>query len=108
MVPQYVICVYESKPGRETHLKEKLVEHFAILSKEGLTTSAFHVVMKSPQDNHYIEIFEWKDEEASRQAHSMPSVTRIWDEIGTCADMSTMADLHEAGRQFPHFERVNV
>jgi hypothetical protein len=106
MPSEYVICVYKPKPGMEKQLQDVLKKHLEVLVAAQLLASPDHLVMKSDTDGSYLEIIEWKSETAARHAHEDPSVTRIWSELGDCAEMVALKDIADAGVTFPHFRRV--
>jgi hypothetical protein len=106
--PVTVICRYEVKPGKEAEFEALLARHWPTLHENGLVTDRSAVVYKGqpsgkPGERHgaenvYVEIFEWKDEQAPRHAHESPKIMAVWEPMGgCCSDMD-----------FPHFEPLQL
>jgi hypothetical protein len=104
MSGRWVACVYRPKKGKEAELLALFGRHYDTLKEEGLVTNRPHLLLRSPTDGSFIELFEWKSESASSDAHENRHVMEIWDAFGKCAEMLKLADLPEASDNFPHFE----
>jgi hypothetical protein len=102
----WVACVYKPHQGQESELRSLFRRHFVTLREQGLVADRPHLLLRSRADGSFLELFAWKSEEASGQAHQNKFVMEIWDGLGKYADMLTLADLSEAKESFPHFEEV--
>jgi hypothetical protein len=102
---QIVFAVYRPNDGQDVEFRALIARHVPALKKAGLVTKRDPLLLKS-SDGSYIEIFEWASVEAARKAHDYPEVAEIWDRMGAIGSFGKLADLPEAGRQFPHFESV--
>lgn len=102
--PVTVICRYQVEAGKEAEFEALLARHWPTLHAAGLVTDRRAIAYKGqpsakPGGRHdaervYVEIFEWKDDQASGRAHESPTVMAIWEPMGACcSDMD-----------FPHFE----
>ena len=101
-----VICHYRVKPGKEAEMEALLAKHWPALASVGLVTDEPAVVYRGlpsgkPGARHgaagsYVEIFSWKDENASGIAHQTPEVMAVWEPMGAiCEQMD-----------FPAFEKL--
>ena len=104
-MPHTVIAQYRPKPGFESALLALVDRHVPRLRELELATEA-PVVLLRAADGTLLEIFDWRDEAAVETAHVHPEVQSLWEEFGTLCDFTTLASLQEAGRPFPHFERL--
>jgi hypothetical protein len=108
--PVTVICRYTVKPGREGELMQLLERHWPALHRAGLVTDDRPLYFRGVPDTEaseeshgassgvIVEIFSWKNEQASELAHQSPQIMSIWEPMGAaCAQM-----------EFPHFERFEV
>ncbi len=102
-MPTPVIALYKPLPGKEAALKSLLQMHHDVLLEEGLATNMHPYVVRS-SDGTFLEIFEWRDEEAVKAAHSNPAVLALWDAFGKACEFRKLSDLPEANDVFPHFE----
>lgn len=102
--PVTVICRYQVQPGKQAEFEALLARHWPALHAAGLVTDRPAVAYKGlPGQHHdaervYVEIFEWKDEQASGRAHQSPAIMAVWEPMGECC--SAMA--------FPHFEPLRL
>jgi hypothetical protein len=104
MGAEWVACVYRPHKGKEAELAALFRRHIAALNKHALVTASPHLLLRSPIDGSFLELFEWKSKAASSEAHQKADVMEIWDGFAACADMLKLADLAEANESFPHFE----
>lgn len=102
---RFVIVTYTPKPGRETALLAAVKKHLAVLSEQGLVTDRPGAVMRAA-DGSIVEVFEWRDAEAIKAAHTNPAVQALWAEFGAACDYTPLAKLAEAGQMFAEFESV--
>lgn len=79
--------------------------------KAGYATPRAPILLRSHQNPEiFIEIFEWKSQEAVAKAHQDLKVRAIWDEMDKlCKKLGVgLEKLPEAGSAFPHFDPVDV
>jgi hypothetical protein len=106
-MPETVIGTYLVRTDTEDDFVGLLRRHWPTLSALGLVTSTPAVVYRGEDEAgapYYVEIFEWADAEAVRQAHEHPEVMAIWE---------PMEPLREprGGRpamDFPHVRAVTL
>lgn len=102
-----VICSYMPKDGGEAKLIELLKKHQPALRAEGLITDRPTTFLKSAE-GAWLEIFEWKSEDASRGAHSNPKIGPIWAAMAEVADFVPLGTLEQTKTPFAHFEPVEL
>lgn len=107
MATQIVIALYRPHKGKEKELEAVIKLHIPALKKAGLITERPSLLMKS-SDGTYLEIFEWKSNEAANQAHSTPAVGELWEAMGAVCDFPSLNTLPEADKRFPHFEPITL
>ena|SRR5215472_1263424 len=105
---QTVICTYHVKPGKEAEFQRILAKHWPALHKAGLVTDdrpLHYKGLKSDRpDKHggdertFVEIYAWKDEQASGKAHQSPEIMAVWEPMGALCDRMS----------FPHFEPLKL
>lgn len=103
-----VISVYRAKPGSESALLELVRQHVPRLRELGLAGTAPVTVLRSSKDGSLLEIFDWRDEAAVKEAHELPEVHTLWEAFGKLCDCIPLSGLEEAGAPFAHFERVEL
>jgi quinol monooxygenase YgiN len=96
------IACYRPHPGKEAELQELIKRHIPTLREEGLVTDREPLLLKAA-DGTFLEIFEWKSDEAKNEAHSSQAVLEIWEAMGKIADFPSLSELEEAKRPFPNF-----
>lgn len=107
MASEYVISVYKAHEGKEKDVEKLLEKHSSLLRKEKFITERPYMVLRSPIDGAFIEIFEWASEKAVSRAHNHEGVMKLWDDLGVVANFMTLADLKEAKSKFPAFRLGN-
>jgi hypothetical protein len=100
-----VIACYRPKPGSEAALKELMRTHVQRLAAEGLVSERTPVLMQAT-DGTFVEVFEWKSEEAVQAAHTNPAVLKMWEEYEAVSDYIPVGDVPEAGELFSGFKPV--
>jgi hypothetical protein len=105
--PQVVLALYHPHAGKEAQLRALIARHLPTLRRLELITDRPAALVKS-RNGTFIEMFEWRSNEAARQAHEHPEVATIWEAMGQCCDLTTLDSLEEAKVQFPHFEPVSL
>jgi quinol monooxygenase YgiN len=102
-----VICVFRPLPGKEDDLRAVLRDHLPTLRREGLVTDRTPYVMKA-KDGAYVEVFEWKSDEAIRQAHGNPRVGQLWKRFEAACTYGTLESVAEIAEMFPNFDAVEL
>ncbi len=81
--PVLTHVTYQPKKGKEQELLALVKKHWPTLRKAGLATdepAQIYEAHEKHSGNHYfIEIFAWRDEEASGLAHQLPEVMAVWE-----------------------------
>lgn len=95
-----VIVVYEAKNKNTEELLAVLRRHALTLRKENLLTEMPELLLNAG-GGFFLEILEWKSEEASRMAHENPEVQKIWGELEQAAHFRALGSLPEALLQQP-------
>lgn len=103
----FVIAAYRPKPGQEEALIGVLRRHHGILKLQGLVTDFRPVVLKS-KAGEYLEIFEWKSEQAVEAAHKNPSVKELRQRFEACCDSVKLGDIAECAEPSPNFIKVHI
>jgi hypothetical protein len=77
-----MLCTYRPKKGQERKLFALLKKHWPVLSSVGLATrepaTLYRATDKESARVYYVEIFSWRDKQASAVAHQTPEVMAIW------------------------------
>ena len=103
----FVIAAYRPKPGAEQNLLQCVRDHLPILRTQKLVTDRPPYVMRA-RDGTIVEVFEWKSEAATTQAHSNPEVLKLWKRFDECSTYVMLNALPEVGEMFPHFAPIDV
>lgn len=84
--PVLTHVTYRPKKGKEDELFSLVKRHWSVLRKVGLATdepaTVYRAADKKSGNVYFIEIFSWKDEQASSLAHKNPEVMSIWASMG--------------------------
>src|SRR5713226_804745 len=84
--PVTILVTYRPKKGKEKELQALVEKHWPTLHKIGLVTKEsariWRATDKRSGDVSFIEMFQWKDDDASRIAHETPDVMAIWERMG--------------------------
>jgi len=74
---------YRPKPGKEKELLALVMKHGPALESTGLISGGMPVVYKAhnirTNQDYFIEIFSWRDENAAGLAHQTPEVMAVWE-----------------------------
>jgi quinol monooxygenase YgiN len=88
---------YRPKKGKEEELLELVKKHWPALNALGLSTSepakVYRATDKRSGQVYFIEIFSWRDEQASTTAHQTPEVMAIWEPMGPILEGLELARL---------------
>ena len=99
-----VVALYRPNEPGSGKVEAILKRHQELLRKEKLVTDRLGIVLKSPIDGTFMEIFEWSTDESAGLAHGNAEVMKIWDELGEVSSYVTFSQLKEAKASFPEFE----
>lgn len=98
--PVKVLCIYRVKDGKEDEFRKLLEKHWPTLDGVGLVTSERARWYRSEDRSKrtcFVEIFEWKDNRASRTAHELPEVMAVWEPMGALVDDMEFLDIEAIG-----------
>ena len=102
-----VIVVYRPREGQTQELLGCIQDHLPVLRAEGLATDRPPLVLRAAS-GPFVEIFEWRSDDAIAQAHQNPAVLALWERFGACCDYIPIASLPEAQQPFSPFEHVSL
>ncbi len=105
--PRAVVVVYRPKEGQTQGLLACIRDHLPVLRAEGLATDRPPLVLRAAS-GAFVEIFEWRSDEAIAQAHQNPAVLALWERFRACCEYIPLASLPEAQQPFSPFERVSL
>lgn len=97
-----IIAAYRPKDGAEAEFEKTLAEHIPTLRQQNLLTDRPEVRMRT-EDGVFLELFEWRSQDAIREAHVSQVVQRIWENLDAVCDYVPLADLPESSDRFAHF-----
>lgn len=93
------LVTYRPKPGMEQQLLELVKGHWPALCGTGLVTGdpaiVYEATDKRSGAKYFVEIFSWRDEEASSKAHQTPEVMAVWEPMGLVLESMTLAKIEE-------------
>jgi hypothetical protein len=94
------LVTYIPKAGKEAELLALVKKHEPALRKVGLVTDepfrvwkAFDIRKKRVQ---FVELFVWKDGNASDVAHQTPEVMAVWEPMGPVLEELTICEVEPA------------
>ena len=95
--PVKMHVTYRPKPGKEADLLALVKQHWPILDRLGLVTKEPATVYRARDTRsgraHFVEIFSWKDGEASGIAHTSPQVMAIWEPMEVVLETLELAEI---------------
>jgi hypothetical protein len=95
--PIRMMVIYRPRPGKEQELRELVQAHWHALRQAGLAgpepARAWLASDKRTGAAYFVEMFEWKDAEASAAAHRHPDVLRVWNEMEAVLDELQLAEI---------------
>jgi hypothetical protein len=84
--PVTMLVTYRPKKGKEKELLALVKKHWRILDRVGLVTKEPAKIWKATDKRgggvSFVEMFQWKDGEASGVAHQTPAVMAMWEPMG--------------------------
>ena len=95
--PVLTLVTYRPKKGRETDLLALVRKHWPALHKVGLVTSEpakiWRAADKRKGTTSFVELFSWRDGDASNVAHQTPEVMAVWEPMGAVLEDMTIEQL---------------
>ncbi len=81
--PVTMLCTYRPKKGKEKQLFALVNKHWPALHGAGLATDEPATIYRATDKRtgrvYFVEMFSWKDGQASVIAHQTPAVRAIWN-----------------------------
>jgi len=105
--PATVICLYRVTPGSETEFTGLLRRHWPALHSLDLVTDERPRHFQGAEQGGaplFVEIFQWKSEEAARIAHEHPEVMPVWEPMGRLTEQRN----GRPAMEFPHVRPLSV
>lgn len=100
--PVSMLVTYRPKKGCDESLQRLIEQHGATLVRLGLLTEqpvrAFRAADKrghGEPERYFVEMFQWRDAEASSIAHQTPEVMAIWEPMEPLLEDMTLTVLEE-------------
>ena len=94
MKPEIVFAVYKPHQNKENKLKKLIFKHIPILKSNKFITDREPILVQS-KNGIYIEIFEWKSNEAVEEAHKNPEIQKLWDEMEKVCDFTNLKSIKQ-------------
>jgi hypothetical protein len=95
--PVLTHVTYRPKKGKEEEIFALVKKHWPALKAIGLSTNepakVYRATDKRSGQVYFIEIFSWRDAEASSIAHQTPEVMAIWEPMGPNLEGLELAQL---------------
>jgi len=98
--PVTMQVMYFPKKGKEKSLRALIEKHGKTLRKTGLITDepvrVWRAVDKrghGSEKPYFVEMFQWRDEDASRLAHQTPAVMAVWEPMDAVMESMALAKL---------------
>lgn len=88
---------YWPVPGKESELQALVQKHWPTLRELGLCTDEpariWRAKDKKSERVYFVEIFQWRDENASDVAHQTPEVMAVWEPMGPILEKLSLAQI---------------
>lgn len=101
--PVLTHVTYRPKNGKEEELFALVKRHWPVLNDLGLATKdparVYRATDKRSGAVYFIEIFSWRDAEASGIAHQTPEVMSVWETMGPVLEGLELAALEPASAE---------
>ena len=107
MKPEIIFALYKPHQNKENELKNLILKHIPILKSNKLITNREPILVQSKNDI-YIEIFEWKSNNAVEEAHENPEVQKLWNEMKKICDFTNLESIEEVRKYFPQFKLIGL
>jgi len=96
--PVTMLVTYRPKPGKEAELRALVEKHGPALRSTGLisddpvrTWEATDERGHGAEQVYFVEMFSWRDAEASDIAHQTPEVMAVWEPMGPILEELSLA-----------------
>jgi hypothetical protein len=101
--PVKMLCTYRPRKGREGELLDLMQRHWPALHAAGLASDEPAVLYRATDKGsgrlYFVEIFSWRDEQASATAHETLAVRAIWDPMTDALEKMELAILEPLAEQ---------
>ena len=95
--PVTMLVTYKPKKGKEEELLPLVQKHLPVLQRIGLATAEPAKVWKATNKRtgevSFVELFQWKDDQAAGIAHQTPEVMAVWEPMGPILEELTLQSL---------------
>jgi hypothetical protein len=95
--PVPTLVTYRPKKGKEAELQALVEHHWPVLEQIGLVTPAPAQIWRATDKRsgavYFVEMFSWKDGEASAIAHRTPEVMALWEPMGAVLEELSLAQI---------------
>src|SRR5262245_49872148 len=98
--PVTMHVTYRAKKGHEAALLALVTQHWPTLRRPGPATTEPARVWRAVDRNgntSFVEIFQWRDAEASNVAHQTPEVMAVWEPMGNVMEGMELAQIEPVG-----------
>jgi hypothetical protein len=96
-----MLCTYRPRAGQADALFALVRAHWPTLRDAGLVTGEPAVVYRATDKRsgelYFIELFSWKDGNASDLAHHTPAVVNAWNAMSATLERMELAQIEQAG-----------
>ena len=93
--PLTVLCTYRPKKGREKEFHALLRKHWPALNRADLVSKEPPRIWRASDKwsgrVFFVEIFQWKDAQASVTAHKTPGVMAVWKPMDALLEKRELA-----------------
>jgi hypothetical protein len=95
--PVTMLVTYRLKKGKESELQALVEKHWPALDGVGLVTKDPAKIWRATDKRsgavYFVELFAWKDGEASTVAHQTPEVMALWEPMGPMLEDLSLAQI---------------
>jgi hypothetical protein len=95
--PVTMLVFYYPRKGKNSELLSLIKNHWPTLDGEGLVSKMpaqiWRATDKRTNQIYFAEMFQWKDDKASRIAHHSPGVMAIWEPMGAVLEVMEIAQI---------------
>jgi hypothetical protein len=105
--PETVLCLFRVVPGSEEEFTGLLARHWPTLRSLDLVTDQRPQHYRGAERDGrplFVEIFQWKNAEASERAHQHPDVMAIWEPMGGLVEQRD----GKPAMEFPHVQPLSL
>ena len=106
MKPEIVFAIYKPHQNKGNELKKLILKHVPILKSNKLITDREPVLVQS-KNGIYIEIFEWKSNDAVEETHEIPEVQKLWDEMEKVCEFTNLESIEEVRDNSPSSSQLS-